>query len=217
MDFSCSSGGLDLCAAISRICFLWLRIYCFGFPDNLFSNRICIPSATISNFCTTPELIGQSGARQSMALVKNKRILSDCGRLQCSNIWTSEHYDRIVCSEVFQTALVTGSIDRRRHRFSISPISGNNRKTKQRLKKTFKSWNKGIWRLENGDPCFESVDIWPQFSTWPKKSGLRIPWWNGVALFDRSFYFFSSLARTSLNVLISGSSGSGSPEDGAGL
>ena len=88
---------------------------------------------------------------------------------QCSNIWTSEHYNRIVCSEVFQTALVTGSIDRRRHRFSISPISGNNRKTKQRLKKTFKSWNKGIWRLENGDPSFECVNIWPQFSTWPKK------------------------------------------------
>ena len=191
MDFSCSSGGLDLCAAISRICFLWLRIYCFGFPDNLFSNRICIPSATISNFCTTPELIGHSGARQSLALVKNKRILSDCGRLpQCLNIWTSEHCDRIVCSEVFQTALVTGSIDRRRHRFSISPISGNNRKTKQRLKKTFRSWNKGIWRLENGDPSFECVNIWSQFSTWPKKSGLRIPWNNGVALFDRSFYIF---------------------------
>ena len=47
MDFSCSSGGLDLCAAISRICFLWLRIYCFGFPDNLFSNRICIPPLPI--------------------------------------------------------------------------------------------------------------------------------------------------------------------------
>ena len=31
------------------------------------------------------------------------------------------------------------------------------------------------------------------------------------------FTFFSSLARTSLNVLISGSSGSGSPRDGAGL
>ena len=49
MDFCFSSGGLDLCGAISRICFLWLPIYCFGFPDNLFSNRICIP-ATISNF-----------------------------------------------------------------------------------------------------------------------------------------------------------------------
>ena len=217
MDFSCSSGGLDLCAAISRICFLWLRIYCFGFPDNLFSNRICIPSATISNFCTTAELIGQSGARQSMALVKNKRILSDCGRLQCSNIWTSEHCDRIVCSEVFQTALVTGSIDRRRHRFSISPISGNNRKTKQRLKKTFKSWNKGIWRLENGDPSFECVNIWPQFSTWPKEIRIKNTMLEWSCLVWSFFLLFSSLARTSLNVLISGSSGSGSPEDGAGL
>ena len=47
MDFCFSSGGLDLCGAISRICFLWLPIYCFGFPDNLFSNRICIPPLPI--------------------------------------------------------------------------------------------------------------------------------------------------------------------------
>ena len=97
------------------------------------------PAPRFPIFAPQRSLLAQSGARQSAVLVKNKRILSDCGRLQCSNIWTSEHYDRIVCSEVFQTALVTGSIDRRRHRFSISPISGNNRKTKQRLKKIFES------------------------------------------------------------------------------
>ena len=49
------------------------------------------------------------------------------------------------------------------------------------------------------------------------KKNLEEEYHDGMELFDCSFYSFSSLARTSLNVLISGSSGSGSPEDGAGL
>lgn len=117
MDFCFSSGGLDLCGAISRICFLWLPIYCFGFPDNLFSNRICIP-ATISNFWhNTGSWWRRLLAAEPGSLLEiNGHCFGFCpiARPHCL-FWR-------VSTRPGDTRASTGD---QLHRFSISPSRGN--------------------------------------------------------------------------------------------